>query len=188
MSGDEHIFTELIRDYVAECLPHAEQVTDTFVELERCWSEGIPSGRPAPRSQGNPAHAEGQLGDDGLHAAPGARPRARGSVRQVHERSGLAYPEAADLLVEGGSLLIDLIRHAAATPPAPEATADFVARVGRLLEAPAAAEPDRLETDRREGDRRRTDDAARQVREMREAPSASTFACSTRCSRSSANP
>ena len=27
MSGDEHLFRELIRDYVAECLPHAEQVT-----------------------------------------------------------------------------------------------------------------------------------------------------------------
>ena len=50
-------------------------------------------------------------------------------------------PEAADLLVEGGSLLIDLIRHAAVAPPAPEATADFVARVGRLLEAPAAGSP-----------------------------------------------
>jgi two-component system chemotaxis sensor kinase CheA len=66
-------------------------------------------------------------------------------------------PEAADLLVEGGSLLIDLIRHAAVTPPPPEATADFVARVGRLLEAPAVVEPDRRETDRREGDRRRID-------------------------------
>ena len=43
MSGDEHIFGELIRDYIAECLPHAERVTDTFVELERCWSEGVPA-------------------------------------------------------------------------------------------------------------------------------------------------
>ena len=88
MSGDEHIFTELIRDYVAECLPLAEQVTDTFVELERCWQRGHPADDLLRRLEGTPAHAQGQLGDDGLHAAPGARPRARGSVRQVHERSG----------------------------------------------------------------------------------------------------
>ena len=70
---------------------------------------------------------------------------------------GARTPEAANLLVEGGSLLIELIRHAATTPPPPEATADYVARVGQLLEATATVDPDRREADRREGDRRQHD-------------------------------
>ena len=43
MSGDENPFAELLQDYVLECLPLAEQVTDTFVELERRWRNGDPA-------------------------------------------------------------------------------------------------------------------------------------------------
>lgn len=157
MSGDEQIFTELIRDYIAECLPHAEQVTDTFVELERCWSEGIPADDLLPGLKGTLHTLKGNSAMMGFTPLQALAHGLEDLCARCTSDPALRTPEAADLLVEGGSLLIDLIRHAEATPPAPEATADFVARVGRLLGAPAAGEPDRRETDRREGDRRRTE-------------------------------
>jgi two-component system, chemotaxis family, sensor kinase CheA len=158
MSGDEHVFTELIRDYVAECLPHAEQVTDTFVELERCWSEGIPADELLPGLKGTLHTLKGNSAMMGFTPLQALAHALEDVCARCTSDPASRTPEAADLLVEGGSLLIDLIRHAAVTPPAPEATEDFVARVGRLLEAPvAAAAPDRRETDRREGDRRRID-------------------------------
>lgn len=157
MTGDEQIFAELIRDYIAECLPHAEQVTDTFVELERCWSEGIPADDLLPGLKGTLHTLKGNSAMMGFTPLQALAHALEDVCARCTSDPASRTPAAADLLVEGGSLLIDLIRHAAATPPAPEATADFVARVGRLLEAPAAAEPDRRETDRREGDRRRTD-------------------------------
>jgi two-component system chemotaxis sensor kinase CheA len=157
MSGDEHIFTELIRDYVAECLPHAEQVTDTFVELERCWSEGIPADELLPGLKGTLHTLKGNSAMMGFTPLQALAHALEDVCARCTSDPASRTPEAADLLVEGGSLLIDLIRHAPVTPPAPDAAADFVARVGRLLEATAAVEPARRETDRREGDRRRTD-------------------------------
>ncbi len=157
MSGDEHVFTELIRDYVAECLPHAEQVTDTFVELERCWSEGIPADELLPGLKGTLHTLKGNSAMMGFTPLQALAHALEDVCARCTSDPASRTPEAADLLVEGGSLLIDLIRHAATTPPAPDATADFVARVSGLLEATVAVESDRRETDRREGDRRRAD-------------------------------
>jgi two-component system chemotaxis sensor kinase CheA len=155
--SDEHIFTELIRDYVAECLPHAERVTDTFVELERCWSDGIPADDLLPGLKGTLHTLKGNSAMMGFTPLQALAHALEDVCARCTADPGARTPEAANLLVEGGSLLIDLIRHAVATPPAPEATADFVARVGRLLEATAEVEADRPEPERRQGDRRQTD-------------------------------
>ncbi|MEA2712310.1 MAG: hypothetical protein QOK27_271, partial [Gemmatimonadales bacterium] len=40
MDADDNAFSELIQDYIVECLPLAEQVGDAFVELERRWRDG----------------------------------------------------------------------------------------------------------------------------------------------------
>ena len=42
MSAGENPFGDLLQDYIVECLPLAEQVGDTFVELERRWQSGEP--------------------------------------------------------------------------------------------------------------------------------------------------
>ena len=157
MSGDEHIFTELIRDYVAECLPHAERVTDTFVELERCWSEGIPADDLLPGLKGTLHTLKGNSAMMGFTPLQALAHALEDLCARCTADRRARTPDAANLLVEGGSLLIDLIRHAAETPPPAEATADYVARVGRLLEAAAGAEPVADDADRRAGDRRRGD-------------------------------
>src|SRR5215211_671121 len=154
VSDDANMFAELIREYVGECLPHAERVTDTFVELERCWNEGLPADDLLPGLKGTLHTLKGNsamMGFTPLQALAHALEDLCG--RCTADRSART-PDAANLLVEGGSLLTDLIRHAAQSPPAPEATADYVARVGRLLDATAVAEPVPDEADRREGDRR----------------------------------
>ena len=115
MSEDEHIFDELIRDYVAECLPHAEQVTDTFVELERCWSEGIPADDLLPGLKGTLHTLKGNSAMMGFTPLQALAHALEDLCARCTSDPALRTPEAADLLVEGGSLLIDLIRHAAAT-------------------------------------------------------------------------
>ena len=74
--SEENPFGELLQDYVLECLPLAEQVADTFVELERRWR----AADPAEESLGSLA---GRLHTiKGNSAMMGLAPmRARGSVR-----------------------------------------------------------------------------------------------------------
>jgi len=43
VEGNENPFGDLLQDYVLECLPLAEQVADTFVELERRWRADDPA-------------------------------------------------------------------------------------------------------------------------------------------------
>ncbi len=157
MSGDEHIFGELIRDYIAECLPHAERVTDTFVELERCWSEGVPADDLLPGLKGTLHTLKGNSAMMGFTPLQAVAHVLEDLCARCTADPAARTPEAANLLVEGGSLLIDLIRHAAVAPPTAESTADFVARVGRLLEASPAVEVERRDLDRRETDRRHGD-------------------------------
>ncbi len=157
MSGDEHIFTELIRDYVAECLPHAEAVTDTFVELERCWSEGIPADDLLPGLKGTLHTLKGNSAMMGFTPLQSLAHAIEDLCARCIADPSVRTAEAANQLVEGGSLLIDLIRHAVESAPAPEATTDYVARVARLLEATVLPEAERRDAERREGNRRRTD-------------------------------
>ena len=157
MSGDEHIFGELIRDYIAECLPHAERVTDTFVELERCWSEGVPADDLLPGLKGTLHTLKGNSAMMGFTPLQAVAHALEDVCARCTADPAARTPEAANLLVEGGSLLIDLIRHAAVAPPTAESTTDFVGRVGRLLEASPAVDVERRDVDRREADRRHGD-------------------------------
>ncbi|MEP6688451.1 MAG: chemotaxis protein CheA [Gemmatimonadales bacterium] len=154
MSADDNIFAELIRDYIAECLPHAERVTDTFVELERSWSEGVPADDLLPGLKGTLHTLKGNSAMMGFTPLQSLAHALEDVCARCTIDPGARTPEAANLLVEGGSLLIDLIRHAATTPPAAEATAEYVERVAQLLAASAAVEVERRDVDRREADRR----------------------------------
>ncbi len=157
MTADDNVFAELIRDYIAECLPHAERVTDAFVELERCWSEGVPADDLLPGLKGTLHTLKGNSAMMGFTPLQALAHVLEDLCARCTSDPGARTPETANLLVEGGSLLIELIRQAATTPPPPEVTADYIARAGQLLEATATVEPDRREADRRDGDRRQHD-------------------------------
>ena len=151
MSG-ENPFGELLQDYVVECLPLAEQVTDVFVELERHWRDGDPADGllasvpgPLHTVKGNSA----MMGLAPIREIAHALEDACGLLRDCPERRAAA---AAALLVEGGGLLVDLVRHASPeADPAPAAR--FVERVRGWIAtdapAPAETQPERRGSDRR---------------------------------------
>lgn len=154
MSRDENPFGELLQDYVLECLPLAEQVADGFVELERRWRRGDPADELLASLPGRLHTVKGNSAMMGLAPAretAHALEDACGHLRGGPERRTDA---AAALLVAGGGLLVDLVRHASPElDPAPAAR--YVERVRRWIETagqPAAeTQPERRRADRRAG-------------------------------------
>ena len=154
MSGDENPFAELLQDYVLECLPLAEQVTDAFVELERRWRDGDPADELLASLAGRLHTVKGNSAMMGL--AP-----AQETAHALEDACGLLGrgPErrtdaAAALLVAGGSLLVDLVRNASPELD-PAAAGRYVERVRRWMETggqPAEdTQPERRRADRRAG-------------------------------------
>ena len=158
MSGDENPFGELLRDYVLECLPLAEQIADAFVELERQWRDGDPADDLLASLAGRLHTVKGNSAMMGLAPAQEvahALEDACGLLRRSPERR---VDASASLLVAGGELLADLVRNAAPDlDPAPAAS--FVERVRRWMEAEVSLLPGTL-PERRRADRRTGSDAA----------------------------
>jgi len=153
----EHPFAELIQDYVAECLPLAERVTDTLIALERRWAAGDPAEEEFAPLKGLLHTIKGNSAMMGLvplqelaHALEdvwgllAARPELR--------------PQAADLLLRGSGLLADLIRSAATAPPDAGLVAAFREEAREFLGATAgaASAPERRQGERRQGERRQS--------------------------------
>ena len=152
MSGNGNPFGELLQDYLLECLPLAEQVADVFVELERRWRDSDPADEllaslpgPLHTVKGNSA----MMGLAPMREIAHALEDACGLLRRDADRRTDA---AAALLVEGGGLLVDHVRHAAPDLD-PAAAARFVERVREWVAAEATpladTQPERRRTDRR---------------------------------------
>jgi two-component system chemotaxis sensor kinase CheA len=154
----ENPFGELLQDYVLECLPLAEQVADTFVELERRWRAADPADEALGSLAGRLHTIKGNSAMMGLvpmREVAHALEDACGLLREHPERRGDA---AASLLVAGGGLLVDLVRHAA--PELDPAPADrYVERVRQWLASDGAPAAD-SRPERRQGDRRGAGDHA----------------------------
>jgi two-component system chemotaxis sensor kinase CheA len=162
---EENPFGDLLQDYIVECLPLAEQVGDAFVELERRWRAGEPADELLGSVKGRLHTIKGNSAMMGLapmrdvaHALEdacgflGRAPAARGE-------------EAAELLVAGGGLLVELVGGASAEIEG-SAAAEFVQRVQRFLgDMPETSGPgDRRQADRRDRARIGGDAASNVVR------------------------
>jgi two-component system chemotaxis sensor kinase CheA len=155
MSDTGHPFAALLADYVAECLPLAEEVLDRALGLERAWNGGEEGADLSHPLKGllhtlkgnsammglvpmqNLAHALEDLSDT-LLTIPARR------------------PDGAELLVRGTALLADLVRSAAIgdAPDHAELLAELQSFREQSADLPAA--PVRLE--RRMEDRRESGD------------------------------
>ena len=153
MTGGENPFGELLQDYVLECLPLAEQVADSFVELERSWRNGDPADErlaalpgPLHTVKGNSA----MMGLTPTQQVAHALEDACGLLRRSPDRR---TDGAAALLVSGGGLLVDLVREAASDQD-PAAAAPFVESVRRWIEEADPVPMTGTQPERRQSDRR----------------------------------
>jgi two-component system chemotaxis sensor kinase CheA len=160
----DHAFAELVHEYIAECLPLAEAVTEALLEIERQWREGH-------RDAGDLGALKGRLHTlKGNSAMMGLRPMQTVAhaledlcARLVADPAARS-DEAAALLVEGGGLLSDLIRAARESDDGTAAEV-YVARVRAAADAHAAVAPEpALRLERRRTERRTGSDAAGTIR------------------------
>lgn len=153
MSGDENPFGELLQDYVLECLPLAEQVADVFVELERCWRDGDPADERLASLPGRLHTVKGNSAMMGLGPMQEVAHALEDACGRLHRSPEHRTDAAASLLIDGGGLLVDLVRQASPElDPAPAAR--FVERVRQWLASdaapPAGTQPERRRADRRD--------------------------------------
>jgi two-component system, chemotaxis family, sensor kinase CheA len=153
MDADDNAFSELIQDYIVECLPLAEQVGDAFVELERRWRDGDEGEDLLEPLRGRLHTLKGNSAMMGLAPAQAVSHALEDVCALLRAEPARRGDEVAALLVGGSGLLIDLVR-SAANGLRPEAAAEFVEQVRSLLDAPPAASPRRRRGDRRVTDRR----------------------------------
>jgi two-component system, chemotaxis family, sensor kinase CheA len=151
MDADENAFSELIQDYIVECLPLAEQVGDAFIELERRWREGDAADDLLDPLKGRLHTVKGNSAMMGLAPAQTVAHALEDVCALLVAEPERRREEVAALLVDGSGLLIDLVR-SAANGSAPEAAAEFVEQVRLLLASPTAStgpRADRRVTERR---------------------------------------
>lgn len=150
MSTGENPFGDLLQDYIVECLPLAEQVGDAFVELERRWRDGEPGDELLASVKGRLHTIKGNSAMMGLAPMRDVAHALEDACGFLGRAPAGRGEEAAELLVAGGGLLVDLIGEASPETDAASAT-DFVERVrGFLGIAPGAG----AESDRRQAERR----------------------------------
>jgi two-component system, chemotaxis family, sensor kinase CheA len=153
MDADENAFSELIQDYIVECLPLAEQVGDAFVELERRWREGDDGEDLLEPLRGRLHTVKGNSAMMGLTAAQAVAHALEDVCALLRAEPARRSEEVAALLVGGSGLLIDLVR-SAATGSEAEPAAEFVEQVRALLGASPAGSAGRRKGDRRVTERR----------------------------------
>jgi two-component system chemotaxis sensor kinase CheA len=154
----DHAFAELIHEYIAECLPLAEGVTDALLGVERQWRDGHRDADALTGLKGQLHTLKGNSAMMGLRPMQAVAHALEDLCARLIGDASARTDEAAALLVEGGGLLADLIRAARETDDATAADV-FVARARAMLQGAAAAgkpaPPLRLE--RRRAERRGMD-------------------------------
>jgi len=153
MDADDNAFSELIQDYIVECLPLAEQVGDAFVELERRWRDEDEGADLLEPLRGRLHTLKGNSAMMGLAPAQAVAHALEDVCALLRAEPARRSDEVAALLVGGSGLLIDLVR-SAANGSKPEAAAEFVEQVRSLLDASPSASPRRRRGDRRVAERR----------------------------------
>jgi two-component system chemotaxis sensor kinase CheA len=124
-------YESLIRDYVEEALPLAERLADAFLELERRWADGDAADECLPQVMSDLHTLKGNSGMMGLAALQTLAHSLEDLCGQLGGEPDLRHPRSANLLIEGGDLMLDLIQRTAegeADLPTPMAYLDRLAR------------------------------------------------------------
>ncbi|HET8622943.1 MAG TPA: Hpt domain-containing protein, partial [Gemmatimonadales bacterium] len=162
----DHAFAELIHEYIAECLPLAEGVTEALLRVERQWRDGVRDADELTGLKGQLHTLKGNSAMMGLRPMQAVAHALEDLCAHLIGDPSARTDESAALLVEGGGLLADLIRAARETDDGTAADV-FVARVRGTLQgtAPTAEKPaPPLRLERRHSDRRSGLDAGGTIR------------------------
>lgn len=157
MTAPENPFAALAADYVAECLPLAEDVVTRALALERAWRDGEHEPEVHGPLKGILHTIKGNSAMMGLTPLQGLAHALEDLVDLLGKEPGGRVAGAA-LMVRGAGLLSDLIQGAGAGPIPAEAPAEFTEEARAFLtqdrgswDAPVA---ERRATDRRTVERR----------------------------------
>jgi two-component system chemotaxis sensor kinase CheA len=157
MTGAEHPFADLLAEYVAECLPLAEEVVERAVALERSWGEGDEADEILRPLKGTLHTIKGNSAMMGLSGLQALAHRLE-DLWSVLAGEPSSRAAGTPLFIRGAGLLADLIRAATSAPPAEDAGEAYLDEVAAFVSAERGArEPARVERrspDRRAGDRR----------------------------------
>lgn len=151
---DDSAFGDLIPEYIAECLPLAEAVTDAFLALERRWHNGDTDAADAAALKGTLHTLKGNSAMMGLVPMQLVAHVLEDLTARILADAAARTDAAAALLVEGSGLLADMVQ-AAANPAVLAAGAEeYAARVRAHLGAGAEVLPQPLRLERRNTARR----------------------------------
>ncbi len=159
MTTEENPFAALMAEYVAECLPLAEEVVDRALALEREWQAGGDADEDCQPLKGLLHTIKGNSAMMGLDPL-------KQLAHLLEDLVGLLGRERAlrtvgvTLLARGAGLLADLVGGAAAGPIPDGAVTDFEEEARAFLDADVGARepsrPEQRESDRRQTERRAT--------------------------------
>jgi two-component system, chemotaxis family, sensor kinase CheA len=162
MNPGENPFAALLADYVAECLPLAEDVLERALALERAWAGGEEGADLYQPLKGLLHTIKGNAGMMGL-AATQDLAHALEDLTDTLVTAPARRAAGAELLVRGTGLLADHVRGAVLGELSP--AADYVAELRAFLARTADLPHEAPRTERRGTDRRA--DAANGVTTIR---------------------
>ncbi len=121
----------LIHDFVEEARPMTERLGDAFLRMERCWSEGAGAGEILPQVKADLHTLKGNSGLMGLTAIQSLTHALEDLCGFLAGNDGAAEPEIADLLLEGGDRLGEMVELSARG----ELTNNYAAAVLKRLQS-----------------------------------------------------
>lgn len=132
--SEESPFASLIGDFMAEVVPLVERISTNLLRIERMWADGS-SGDELMASVRKDLHTvKGNAGMMGLTPIQDAAHAIEDLCLFLVERPEARDQNAADLLVDGGSLLVDMMHNADKGEIDPRAGVELARRVARLVE------------------------------------------------------
>ncbi len=106
----DNIFDSLIGKFVEESLPMAERLVDAFLEIERRWAHGDRADDALTQVRGDLHTLKGNSGMMGLSPIQALAHSLEDVCVLLVEQPGLRNAESADHLIQGGDLLLDMVR------------------------------------------------------------------------------
>ena len=155
MSSDDNPFADLLADYVAECLPLADDVVERALLLERAWAASEDRDDVSAPLKGLLHTLKGNSAMMGLVPLQSLAHLLEDLVGLLLDDPGCRDAGAA-LLVRGACLLADLIRGATNGPIPDGAVTNFTEEARALLQADHGAR-DVAQVEQRGTDRRQTE-------------------------------